>query len=151
MIDRICGIYLILVALAVGLHTILESPYHTYDSATLYGAIWDILDWFMAVAFLLLLGFGYQLKRGLSDAEDTASVSREFVTAYTLFYGSLYFAILFFWNWFMHLNPEAVMPDGGIVRLIWLIVDPALVLLSGAMGIHLLRQSKTHEPQSNSP
>ena len=147
MLDRICGAYLILVALAVGLHTILESPYHTYDSAALYGTIWDILDWFMAVAFLLLLGFGYQLKRSLSDKDDTASVSREFVTAYVLFYGSLYFAILFFWNWFMHLNPSAVMPDGGVVRLIWLIVDPALVLLCGAMGVHLLKNAQSQDTE----
>lgn len=149
MIDRICGTYLVLVALAVGLHTILESPYHTYDSAALYGTIWDILDWFMAVAFLLLLGFGYQLKRSLSDKDDTSSVSREYVTANTLFYGSLYFAILFFWNWFMHLNPAAVMPDGGIVRLIWLVVDPGLVLLAGAMGIHLLRDTVTQTTEEN--
>lgn len=149
MIDRICGIYLILVALAVGLHTVLESPYHTYDSAALYGTIWDILDWFMAVAFLLVLGFGYQLKRTLSDKDDTASVSREFVTANTLFYGSLFFAILFFWNWFMHLNPAAAMPDGVIVRLIWLIVDPGLVLLAGAMGVHLLRDTASQNTEEN--
>ena len=146
MIDRICGIYLILMALVVGLHTILESIYHTYDSAALYGTLWDILDWFMAVAFLMLLGFGYQLKQSFEGEDDTASVSRGFVKANTLFYGSLFFAILFFWNWFMHLNPAAVMPDGGLGRLIWLIVDPGLVLLCAAMGIQLLGRSKVETP-----
>lgn len=148
MIARICGDYLAVVAVAVALHTVVEPFYHTYDSAELYGEIWGILDWFMALAILLGIWFAYQMKSGESERESSGGITRGLAFSNLLFYGFLYVAILFFWNWFMHLSPGAPSPDGGKVLLVWLIVDAGLPLLAGSLGIHLIRESSAVEPES---
>ena len=141
MINRISGIYLIAVAVAVAVHTVVEPFYHTYNVADMYGAIWGVLDVFMAVALVLGLIFGYVHKSAVDSEGNSGSVSREFFIANTLFYGFLFVSILFFWNWFTHLNPGAPPPPAGKVLIVWLLVDAALPLLAGAMGMHLLRHT----------
>ena len=138
IIKRIVGIILVLVAMIVAVHTIVEPLY--FDSSRsgsgFNEGIWAIINTLAATAVILGGVFGYIRKRD-ADGDTDATVTREFLTANTIFYGFLFIGILFFWNWFNLLNPafNAVGPD--TISLTWIIIDAGLPLLAGALGIHL--------------
>ena len=69
-------------------------------------------------------------------------MTRDFLAANTLFYGLLFIGILFFFNWFNLLSPAytAVGPDA--VSVVWALIDAALPLLLGALGLTLLRGNR---------
>ncbi|MDE2685879.1 MAG: hypothetical protein OXI16_00045 [Chloroflexota bacterium] len=139
IIRRIVGIFLLIVAVAVAVHTIVEPLY--FDSRLSESgyneSIWAILNPLMALAVILGAIFAYFRKRDVGGAGDD-TVTREFLTANVLFYGLLFIGILFFWNWFNLLSAayNAIGPDA--ISLTWIVIDAALPLLTGALGIHLL-------------
>lgn len=139
MLKKTIGMYLILVAVLVGAHTVIEPLYHVSTEARPYSAAWDILNPMMIVALLLALVFAYQRKNGV-DSDQGAS-TREFIAANTLFYGFLFVSILFFWNWFNLQSPEFTAIGAETVSLVWIVVDALLSLLTGAMGVHLVRSA----------
>ena len=139
MPKKIIGMYLILVAVLVGAHTVIEPLYHVSTEARPYSAAWDILNPMMIVALLLALVFAYQRKNGV-DSDQGAS-TREFIAANTLFYGFLFVSILFFWNWFNLHSPEYTAIGNETVSLAWIVIDALLPLLTGAMGVHLVRNA----------
>ncbi len=63
--------------------------------------------------------------------------------ANTLFYGFLFVGILFFWNWFNLHSPAFTAIGDDTVSLVWISVDAILPLLTGAMGMHLVRGSRS--------
>ena len=137
MPKKIVGIYLILVAVLVGVHTVVEPLYHVSTEARPYSAAWDILNPMMIVALVLGLVYGY-LRKSSAD-NDGGGVTREYLTANTLFYGFLFVSILFFWNWFNLRSPEFTAIGDETVSLVWIVIDALLPLVTGAMGIHLAR------------
>ena len=138
MLRQIVGVVLIVVGVVVAVHAVVEPLYYVSTEASPDSLIWSIIDPFMALAVVLGVIFGYIRKRGV-DLESGAPVTREYLAANTLFYGFLFVGILFFWNWFNLLSPgyTAVGPD--TVSLVWGFINAALPLLSGAMGLSLLR------------
>ena len=139
IVRRIAGIILVIVAVAVAVHTIVEPLY--FDSS-LSGSgysesIWAILNPLMALTVILGVIFAYIRKRD-AEGDGNEAVTREFLTANTVLYGFLFVGILFFWNWFNLLSPayNAIGPDA--VSLTWIIIDAGLPLLAGAQGIHML-------------
>ena len=139
IIKKIAGAILLVVAVIVAVHAVVEPLY--FDSRLTGSgyneAVWAIINPLSAIAIILGVIFGYIRKRDADSADETA-VTREFLTANTIFYGILFIGILFFWNWFNLLNPafNAVGPD--TVSLAWIIIDAGEILLAGALGIHLL-------------
>ena len=53
MLKRISGIYLILMGIAVAVHTVVEPLYHASGPGQPYSPFWDILNPLMAVAIAL--------------------------------------------------------------------------------------------------
>lgn len=139
MPKKIIGIYMLLVAVLVGVHTVVEPLYHVSTEARPYSAAWDILNAMMIVALVLALVFAYQRKNGVDSDQDAST--REFIAANTLFYGFLFLSILFFWNWFNLLSPEFTAIGDETVSLVWIVIDALLPLLTGAMGVHLVRSA----------
>lgn len=139
VLKRVIGVVLILIAAIVAIHTVIEPVYHTSSDAQPYSSAWDWINWLSAISIILGLIFGYIR---MSRAGDGSSV-QEFVAANTLFYGFLFAAILFFWNWFgisgAGQDFTAVSPDTR--GLVWIVFDALHPLLSGALGAHLLRSS----------
>ena len=138
MLRKIIGILLIVVAAAVAIHTIIEPLYHASSDAQPYAPLWNILDPIMAVAIILTVIFGYIRKRDACNAEET-NVTREFLSANVVFYGIIFIAIMFFWNYFNLLNPAYTAVGADAVSIAWIVIDAALPLLLGAMGIHLFK------------
>ena len=137
MLKKIIGIYLILVAVLVGVHTVVEPLYHVSTEARPYSPAWNILNAMMIVALVLGIVYGYLRKTAVDN--DGGGVSREYLVANTLFYGFLFVSILFFWNWFNLHSPAFTAVGDETVSLVWIIIDTLLPLVTGAMGIHLAR------------
>ena len=138
MLRRIASIVLIVVGVVVAVHTVVEPLYYVSTEASPDSPIWSIIDPFQALAVALGVIFGYIRKRGV-DLEGGAPITREFLEANTLFYGFLFVGILFFWNWFNILSPAYTAVGTDTVSLLWGFINAALPLLSGAMGLSLLR------------
>ena len=142
MIRRTVGVALIVIGAAVALHTVIEPLYHASSEANPYSPIWSIVNPFMALAVVLGVIFGYIRKRGVDHEGGGALITREFLSANTLFYGFLFVGILFFWNWFNLLSPDFAAVGTDTVSLVWAFIDAALPLLSGVMGLSLLKGGK---------
>ena len=138
MLRRIAGIVLIVVGVVVAVHTVVEPLYYVSTEASPDSPIWSIIDPFQALAVALGVIFGYIRKRGV-DLEGGAPITREFLEANTLFYGFLFVGILFFWNWFNIQSPAYTAVGTDTVSLLWGFINAALPLLSGAMGLSLLK------------
>ena len=138
-LKKVVGAILLVVAVVVAAYTIVEPLYFDSSrSASGYNeSVWAIINSFSALTVILGVIFGYIRKREADSAGGT-TVTREFLTANTIFYGFLLVGILFFWSWFNLLNPAFTAIHIGTVSLVWIIIDAALPLLAGALGIHLL-------------
>jgi len=140
-LKRLSGIFLVLVAIAVAIHTIVEPLYHVSGQGQPYSPLWEILDPLMALAIALGVLFGYRRKKAADREDGSAAVTREFVAANVQFYGFLFVGILFFWNWFILLSPTFTAAGADTISLVWILIDATLPLLTGAMGMFLLRSS----------
>lgn len=138
-LKRLSGIFLVLVAIAVAIHTIVEPLYHVSAQGQPYSPLWDILDPLMALAIALGVLFGYRRKKAADREDGSAGVTREFVAANVQFYGFLCVGILFFWNWFILFSPTFTAAGADTISLVWILIDATLPLLTGAMGMFLLR------------
>ena len=141
-LKRISGIFLVLMAVAVAVHTVVEPLYHTSSKGQPYSPLWDILDPLMALAIALGVIFGYLRKKEVDSEGGSGAVTREFVAANAQFYGFLSVGILFFWNWFILLSPAFTAVGTDTASLVWILIDATLPLLAGAMGMFLLRGSR---------
>lgn len=138
-LKRLSGIFLVSMAIAVAVHTTVEPLYHVSGEGQPYSPLWDILDPLMALAIALGVLFGYRRKKAADREGGSAAVTREFVAANTQFYGFLFVGILFFWNWFILLSPTFTAAGGDTISLVWILIDATLPLLTGALGMFLLR------------
>ncbi|MCY4564821.1 MAG: hypothetical protein OXE40_10140 [Gammaproteobacteria bacterium] len=139
MMNRIGGIYLIAVAVVVAVHTVVEPLYHVSAAGQPYSPFWSILNPLMAVAIVLAVAAAWRCKRAVDQEGGDAPVSRAFLIANTLFFGLLFFGIMYVWNWFNLMSPGFTAISEGTVSLVWIVVDAALPLLWGATGVALLR------------
>lgn len=139
-LKRFIGIVLIVVAAIVAIQTILEPVYYTSTDESPHSSAWDIINWLSAISIILGLIFGYMR---MSRVGADSSV-QEFIAANTLFYGFIFTAILFFWNWFgiMGFASDFTAVGMDTRSLVWILFDAILPPLNIAMGIHLLRASE---------
>lgn len=142
-LKRFIGVVLIVIAVIVALQTILEPIYHTSsteEGANKYSSTWDYINPLSAISIILGLIFGYIR---LSGVGADSSV-QEFIAANTLFYGFIFIAIIFFWNWFgiMEFASDFTGVSHSTRGLVWILVDAILPPLNIAMGIHLMRASE---------
>ena len=135
-LKRVIGVVLILIAAIVAIHTVIEPVYHSGDANS---SAWYWINLLSAISIILGLIFGYIR---MSRAGDGSS-GPEFVAANTIFYGFLFTAILFFWNWFgiSGVGQDFTAVSADTRGLVWIIFHAIHPLLSGAMGAHLLRSS----------
>ena len=138
-IQRIVGVVLIVIGVAVAIHMIAEPVYHVSSEASPYSPVWNILNPFMALAVVLGVIFGYLRKKAADREANGAPVTREYIAANTQLYGFLFVGILFFWNWFNLLSSDFTAVGADAVSLVWAFIDAALPLLSVTLGLHLVR------------
>ncbi len=139
MMNRIGGIYLLAIAVAVAVHTVVEPLYHVTTDAAPYSPVWSILNPLMAIAIVLGIAVAWRCKRSVDREGSDAPVTRAFLIANTLFYGFLFTGIMYIWNWFNLMSPGFTSIAPGTASLVWIIVDAALPLLWATAGLALLR------------
>ena len=138
MIHRIVGVFLIIVALIVAVHTVIEPLYHTSSEVdpSPYSPQWTWINYITAVGVLAGILYALRRKRG-ARLEKDSPVTVGYLAANVVFYGFLFVGILFFFNWFDLLSDrfKAVTPPA--TSIIWIIVDAGFPLLAGALGYSL--------------
>lgn len=142
-IQRFFGVVLIVIAAIVAIHTVIEPIYHTSTPEHPYSRIWQILiDPLSAISIIVGLEFGYLRMRRTGGNSSI----QEFIAANTLFYGFVFVAILFFWNWFgtCKAAKDFTAVSADVRSLVWTFFDALLPVLNAAMGIHLLRLRRIH-------
>ena len=145
ILKRISGIVLIVIAVVVAIYTIVEPLLHVSSEEQMYGPLWDILNPLMVLAVVLGAIFSCIRKRGVGSEGGSGAITREYLAANTLFYGFLFLGILLLWSWFNKLSPEYTSVGEDASTLVWILIDATLPLLSGAMGLFLLRGGSNNE------
>ena len=132
-VQRILGAYAVVIALAVAVNFIL-TPFF-FDNDTGY-PIWDILDYFMAVAIIIVFAASCWDKWQLCKAGDDADLKR-YLGVNVAFFSTAVLVLLFFSNWAAHLVDHEALEDWTI----WAIVDAILPPIVGVGGLRLWRTS----------
>ncbi len=136
---RISGAVLVVMALVVAVHTVVEPLYHTSTEDSPYSPAWGIIGWLMFVPLTLGVAFGYARKKAAESGGSDGPVTRELLAANVHFYGGLFLGIMFLLNWFAQITPTFTAIGGDTISLAWMILDAGLPLLWGSMGVCLLR------------
>ncbi len=129
---RLVAAYLVLVAVAVGVHFIITPLYHPGGDAPF--PVWDILNWFMAAGMIVTVIAAYLEKRR-ADGNPDADL-KCYLETNALFYGAIALFIVFFWNWFSNLDPDNA-PDGQF----WVVIDTLMPIVMGVAGFRLWRNA----------
>ena len=133
---RLVAVILGVVATGVALHFVFEA---FYEDVVDTGQVWDIIDWFMAVALLAVLAVNYSLKLELDGQRaDSSPVSREYLAVNVGVYASIIVALLFFWNWFDNLTIGAE-EQSTLRGYIWTLLDPVFAVVVGTTACRLWR------------
>ena len=135
---RVLAAYLIAIAFAVAFNWIATPLYH--DGSSNYWT-WEILNWFMAAAVIIVLVVNSIRKRQLCRREEgSATISRDYLEVNLAFAASVVLTLWYFWNWFASLNPGSEPEVVGLIHLEWwAFINPLGVLLYAYTGAHLWR------------
>lgn len=138
-LKRLIGVVLIIIAAIVAIHTVLEPVYHTSTDDSPYSSNWDYINPLSLISIILGVIFGY-IRMSRAGADSSV---QEFIAANTMFYGFMFTAIIFLWNWFgiSDFGSDFTGAGHGTRSLVWILFNATLPLLNGAMGVHLLRSS----------
>ena len=129
------AIGLLAVSIVVAAHFIL-SPF--YQDTMDIGLMWDILNWFMAVAAIIALIVNYHRFQVTDGQSGDGPVTRQYLQVNVALFASILLVIWFLWNWFDNLMIGSE-PQSDIRLIFWSIIDPLFVLVTGATGLHVWR------------
>ncbi len=141
-LKRIVGGYLVLMAAVVGIFSVVEPLFHASTEAAPYSPIWTWINPFTGLAVLLGVGFAYGCKSAAGAIDANGPVTWGPLVANVLFYGFLGVGLMYFWNWFNHLNEAYNVTGAAGPALAWKVTDVAFPLVSGALGAALLRRGR---------
>ena len=139
-LKQVIGVVLIVIAAIVAIQTVIIEPiFHTSTADSPYSPLWGYINPLTIISIILGLIFAYIR---MSRAGKDASV-QEFIAANTLFFGFLFVAIIFFWNWFgiSSMGQDFTAVSGNTRGTVWILFAATFPLLNGALGAHLLRSS----------
>ena len=130
LVRKIIAAYLVIVGLAVFLNLMATPLYH--DGSPEYPT-WQILNWFMAVAVIIVLVVGCLRKRILDNMDDVSVIDH--LRGSFVFYGAIVLTMLFFWEWFWTLDPKSETGDAVTSHMVYFpMVDSLLTVLAFIVG-----------------
>ncbi len=132
-LHRVIAVYLLLVGVAVGAYFVIAPLYAGQGNLADASDVWDILNWFMAVAAILLVLVTFARTRSLADdatSWDKFVANGRFHIAVALLLGFLN-------NWF-----ASQWGEGGFepVSFLWVVIDIGMPILAVEMAINLWRE-----------
>ena len=133
---RLLAFYLVAIGIAVALNFILTPVYH--DGAPQY-PLWQILNWFMVAASLVILVVGFRRRR---DPERSDVTPVEYLRGSFAYYGAIVLVMLMLWEWYWTLNPSSETGDAVTAHLIYFpLVNALFVVLALATGRYLWNEA----------
>ena len=132
-LHRVLGAYAMVIALAVAVNFII-TPFF-FDNESGY-PIWDVLDFFMAAAILIVFAASCWDMWRLCHEGDEADLKR-YVSVNVAFFATGVLLLLFFSNWAAHPVKHETVEDWTI----WAIIDAILPPILGAGGLRLWYKS----------
>ena len=134
------AIYLTALGIFVGLLFMFTPAFH---NGSLDYPVWDVVNWFMIVATVLVLWVNATRKSQLGHQPDQ-SVTREFLTANVAWYGTLALVIVTWWNFLF-----AQFPGNEVGLIInthlnyYPLMDIGFALITAHAGIYVWNVSRT--------
>ena len=130
--NRLLGIFLLVVAFAVAIHFVATPLYMPLDTTSYVYPFWDIMNWFMGVAMLIALWANTVQWRASNSADQCGS------TCDCLLFGAtIALTLMYFHNWFLSIRFN---PPTDIELIWWAIIDAAFPVVVGATGLQLLKK-----------
>jgi hypothetical protein len=133
IVRQLLAVYLWLVAIAVAFQFMVSPLYPESVPGT---DVWRVLDWFMMVAVVIAVLANFIRKR-TADRGDETGVTREYLEANVMFYGTALLTLWFFYNWFDFLMVGTGQTDPN--WNLWNIIDALLPLITGVTGCYVWR------------
>ena len=126
--QRVLAVYLLVVGLAVAVNFVATPFYH--EGGDDY-PVWDVLNWFMAAAMVIAVVASFIEKRRSCQAGDDL---KRHVDANVVFYAAVVVLLLFLANWGANLADHDSRSGD-----VWFMVDAAMPVLLGVVGMRLWR------------
>ena len=130
---RLVAVYLLLVGAAVGAYFVISPLYAGQGDAEGAHDVWEVLNWFMAIAAILLVLVTFSGKRAL--AEGAATWDR--LIANGRFYFAVALLLGFLSNWFADSWGGEFAP----VAFLWVVIDIGMPILAVEVALKLWRQA----------
>lgn len=139
MTVRIIGLYLLAVAVVVGIHTAAEPVYYVSTDAAPVSPLWDVLDYFSAIAIVVAAWFAWVRYR---DALRQDALWDRMASS-VQFYGLVIVAVMFFWAWFTvaPIVASSLWIQPAALTVVWVAVDALMVALVASVGGGLLART----------
>ena len=134
LVKKLLAVFLGVVALVVAVHFMFSSFYRELVDT---GAIWNVLNWLMAVGLVVALIVSFHHKRTLDRRGAAGDVTREYLEVNLIFYVTVVLVLWFFWNWSNDL--VSVEPQGQTQRNIWVWINPLFVPIAAVTALRLWR------------
>ncbi len=131
-LHRLIAVYLLLVGLAVGAYFVISPLYAGQGNPDHAHDVWEVLNWFMAVAAILLVLVTFAGTRALAEGAD----SWDKFVANGRFHVALALLLGFLSNWFT----ESWGGDSNPVAFLWVVIDIGLPILAVEVALQLWRE-----------
>ena len=129
---RLIAVYLLLVGLAVGAYFVIYPLYVGQGNPDHAGDVWEVLNWFMAVAAILLVLVTFAGTRALAEGAD----SWDKFVANGRFHIALALLLGFLSNWFA----DSWGGDSDPVGFLWVVIDIGMAILAVEVALQLWRE-----------
>ena len=125
-LKRMMAAVLAIISVAVAVHFIAGEIYGVYWSDS--NAVWDYLNWFIAMAMLVALGFHFRRKRAFDRLNREENVTLGYLSTNFLFLATILLTLWFFANWFEELNASQGA-SSTVVSFVWISFNASFVVL----------------------
>lgn len=131
--NRLLGIFLLVVAALVAIHFVITPLYMPLDANEYVYPLWEITNWFMGAALLIALWVNTVGWRASCSEDQCCGSSCECL----LLGATIVLALLYFHNWFLSIRFN---PPTDIELIWWAIIDSAFPVIVGATGLQLMKK-----------
>ncbi|MCG9129320.1 hypothetical protein JT359_17165 [Candidatus Poribacteria bacterium] len=134
LLHKTAGVVILLIALILVGHTIIEPLYYESTKTAPYSSIWETIDIIVSGSLFLCLIYSTYFNVSL---RPSASL-KHWITAKCWLYGTLFSIVLFLWGWFSVLTEKFIPAQGASGYLLWIFFDAFYPIISGSLSIHIL-------------
>ena len=135
---KLVAIYLGVVGVGTAAQFVLQGFYNSVGAAA---DGWQIISWLMAVALVLMLATVIHESRAAGH-EAGAPVTRSWLTAKASLYATVFFALLFFWNW---ITWEWGRGDAEADIQYWRLIDAGVAVLAVSTALRAWRAGPSED------